>query len=166
MILYEEYSDEELQDLIETLKLVGHVPFKPKLGKDYGFTSRLLLDPPSPKEANVYFTPETVEYMIEKGMAEKLGNPPSERIYFTPSKKWITTYGSYGPGNYLMDHHLYSIRFSDPIRELYFLVGISGDYGFGTRTVKPVGKKARLHSQKKFLEKFKQFVDEKGFANI
>lgn len=161
--LYEEYSDEELQDLMGTLKDVGHVPFKPKLGEDYGFTSRLLSDSPSPKEAlNVYFTPETVEYMIKKGMAEKLGNPPSEKIYFTPSKKWGTTYGSYGPGNYLMEHRLYSIRFSNPSRELYLLIGISGDYGFGTGLVKPVGKKARLHSQKQFLEKFKQFIEEKG----
>ena len=69
---------------------------------------------------------------------------------------------SYGPGNYLMAHQLYLTNFSNPTRELYLLVGISGDYGFGTSLVKPVGKKARLHSQKQFLEKFKQFIEEKG----
>ena len=65
-------------------------------------------------------------------------------------------------GNYLMAHQLYLTNFSNPTRELYSLVGISGDYGFGTSLVKPVGKKARLHSQKQFLEKFKQFIEEKG----
>ena len=160
--LYEEYSDNELQDLLGDLKSVGHVPFKPELGKDYGFTARLLPEPPDPKSpSSVYFTPETVEYMIKNGMAEKTLIITSERINFTPDKKWSTTYGSHGPGNYLMNHHLYLTRFSEPRRELYLLVGTSGDYGFGTSLVKPVGKKARLHSQKQFLEKFKQFIEEK-----
>lgn len=169
--LYEEYSDEELQDLLGDLKSVGHVPFKPKLGEDYGFTSRLLPESPSPKDAvGVYFTPKTVEYMVKKGMAEKQDRSPSKyeskKIYFTPSKNWNTTYGSYGPGNYLMQHQLYLTSFSYPARELYQLVGMSGDYGFGTSLVKPVGKKARLHSQKQFLEKFQKFVDKEGLANI
>jgi len=165
--LYDEYSDEELKDLLGDLKSVGHVPFKPKLGEDYGFTARILPEPPDPKNpANVYFTPETVEYMIKKRMAEKLDNLPSKKIYFTPSKNWNTTYGSHGPGSYLMQHQLYSVNFSDPAKELYQLVGMSGDYGFGTSLVKPVGKKARMHSQKQFLEKFQKFVDKEGFTNI
>ena len=40
--IYEDYSDEELQDLMGDLKSVGQTPFKPQLGKDYGWTSKLL----------------------------------------------------------------------------------------------------------------------------
>jgi len=162
--LYEEYSDDEIKDLIGDLKSVGHVPFKPKLGKDYGFTSNLLMEPPNSKDpVNVYFTPETVQYMIEKRMAENSKIPSSKygskKVYVSPSLN--TTYGSYGPGNYLMNHQLYLCNFSD--KELYSLVGISGDYGFGTSLVKQVGKKAKMHSQRQFLEKFQKFVDKAGF---
>jgi hypothetical protein len=167
--IYEGYSDEELQDLVGNLKSVGHVPFRPKLGEDYGFTAKLLPEPPDPKSpVNVYFTLETVQYMIENRMAENPTIPSSKyetkKVYISPSLN--TTYGSYGPGNYLMNHQLYLIDFSDPTKKLYQLVGMSGDYGFGTSLVKPVGKKARLHSQKQFLEKFQKFVDKKGFTNI
>jgi hypothetical protein len=167
--IYEEYSDVELQDLLGDLKSVGHSPFRPKLGKDYGFTSRLLAEPPNPKDVvGVYFTPETVQYMIEKRMAENPTSPSSKyeskKVYISPSLD--TTYGSHGPGNYRMHHQLYLVNLSDPVKELYLLVGMSGDYGFGTSIVKPVGKKARMHSQKQFIEKFQKFVDKRGFANI
>jgi hypothetical protein len=165
--LYEEYSDDEIESLMGNLTKVGQTPFKPVLGKDYGFTSELLPEHTySDEPTNVYFTPETVEYMIRKGMAEKPNESfvkyETKKIYFTPSKNWNTTYGSHGPGNYLMNHQLYLTSFSYPRRELYSLVGMSGDYGFGTSLVKKVGKKARLHSQKQFLEKFKQFVEKEG----
>ena len=169
--LYEEYSDDEIKDLLGDLKSVGHVPFKPKLGEDYGFTSKLLPEPPDQKGVfGVYFTPKTIEYMIKKGMAEKpnvnISRYSAQRVYPVPSKNWDTSYGSYGPGNYKMQHYLYPVSFSDPTGDLYQLVGTSGDYGFGTSLVKPVGKKARMHSQKQFIEKFQKFVDQKGFENI
>ena len=169
--LYEEYSDDELNDLLGDLKSVGHVPFKPKLGEDYGFTSKLLPEPPDQKGAfGVYFSMRTLEYMIRKGMAEGppdvLTSPDTYRVQLKPQKAWDTSYGSYGPGNYKMEHWLSGVNFSGPIGKLYQLVGVSGDYGFGTSWAKPVGKKARMHSQKQFIEKFQKFVDQKGFENI
>ena len=161
--IYEEYSDEDLKDLIGDLDSVGQIPFKPQLGKDYGWTSKLLGESPDPKEVyGVYFTPETVNYMIEKGMASYEGFADKEKsVGFKPAKEWASSYGSYGPGNYKMDHRLSRTIFSGGIT-LYQLLGFSGDYGFGTSNVKAVGKKARNHCQNQFLEKFKDFTDKEG----
>ena len=165
--IYEEYSDEELQDLMGDLKSVGQTPFKPQLGKDYGWTSKLLEKNPGlnksfPSIVGVYFTPETVNYMIEKGMASFAGFADKERsVDFNPSKEWASSYGSYGPGFNRMDHKLNRTIFSGGI-PLYQLWGFSGDYGFGTSNVKAVGKKARNHCQNQFLEKFKIFTDKEG----
>ena len=106
--IYEEYSDEDLKDLIGDLDSVGQIPFKPQLGKDYGWTSKLLGESPDPKEVyGIYFTPETVNYMIEKGMASYEGFADKEKsVGFKPAKEWASSYGSYGPGNYKMDHRL------------------------------------------------------------
>lgn len=161
--IYEEYSDDELTDLLGDLDSVGQIPFKPQLGKDYGWTSKLLGESPNPKEVyGIYFTPETVNYMIEKGMASYEGFADKEKsVGFKPAKEWASSYGSYGPGNYKMDHRLNRTIFSGGIT-LYQLWGFSGDYGFGTSNVKAVGKKARNHCQNQFLEKFKIFTDKKG----
>jgi len=165
--IYEDYSDDELTDLLGDLKSVGQTPFKPQLGKDYGWTSKLLEKNPSLGKSpasivGVYFTPETVNYMIEKGMASYEGFADKEKsVGFKPAKEWASSYGSYGPGNYKMDHRLNRTIFSGGIT-LYQLLGFSGDYGFGTSNVKAVGKKARNHCQNQFLEKFKIFTDKKG----
>ena len=161
--IYEEYSDEDLKDLIGDLDSVGQIPFKPQLGKDYGWTSKLLGESPDPKEVyGIYFTPETVNYMIEKGMASYEGFADKEKsVGFKPAKEWASSYGSYGPGNYKMDHRLSRTIFSGGIT-LYQLLGFSGDYGFGTSLLKAVGKKARNHCQNQFLEKFKNFTDKEG----
>ena len=161
--IYEEYSDDELTDLLGDLKSVGQTPFKPQLGKDYGWTSKLLGESPDPKEVyGIYFTPETVNYMIEKGMASYEGFADKEKsVGFKPAKEWASSYGSYGPGNYKMDHRLNRTIFSGGIT-LYQLLGFSGDYGFGTSLLKAVGKKARNHCQNQFLEKFKIFTDKEG----
>ena len=165
--IYEEYSDEELQDLMGDLKSVGQTPFKPQLGKDYGWTSKLLEKNPGlnksfPSIVGVYFTPETVNYMIEKGMASYEGFADKEKsVGFKPAKEWASSYGSYGPGFNRMDHRLNRTIFSGGI-PLYQLWGFSGDYGFGTSNVKAVGKKARNHCQNQFLEKFKNFTDKEG----
>ena len=165
--IYEEYSDEELKDLIGDLDSVGQIPFKPQLGKDYGWTSKLLGESPDPKHTErkvygIYFTPETVNYMIEKGMAFYSGFGDEEKdVGFKPQKEWEGSYGSYGPGNYLMNLSLRRVNFSNG-KILYHLVGMSGDHGFGIAYTKPVGKKARNHCQNQFLDKFKKFADEKG----
>lgn len=159
--LFEDYSEEELRDLIGDLKSVGLVD-RPVLGEDFGFTSELLKEPPNPREAtNLYFTPETVEYMIKHKMAEfsGLANKKSWVRFLPDNKKWDSSWGSYGPGNYLMRHSLYLLSFGSG-KKLYQLVGISGDYGFGGGTTKKVGTKARLHCQRQFLEKFQEFINE------
>lgn len=160
--IYEEYTDDGIKKLIGDLDLVGQTPFKPKLGKDYGWTSKLLEKSPDPKNVyGVYFTPETVNYMIEKGMAFYSGFGDKEKdVNFEPKKGWESSYGSYGPGNYKMNLRLHRVGFSEG--PLYQLVGISGDYGFGI-SLKPIGKRARNHCQDQFIEKFKKFTDEKGY---
>jgi hypothetical protein len=165
--IYEEYSDDELNDLIGDLKSVGQTPFKPQLGKDYGWTSKLLGESPDPKDVyGVYFTPEAVNYMIEKGMAFYSGFvfpiDKGKEVQFKPQKEWAGSYGSHGPGNYLMTLSLRRVNFSDG-KILYQLVGISGDHGFGIAYTKPVGKKARNHCQDQFLDKFKKFTDKEGY---
>lgn len=157
--LFEDYSDEELKDLIGDLKSVGLVN-RPVLGEDFGFTSKLLKESPDPKEAyNVLFTPETVEYMVKRGMAEYsgYGADPKKSVRFLQKNKWDSSYGSYGPGNLRMIQSLYRITYSDG-RTFYILAGQSGDYGFGLSIFKKVGKKARLHCQKQFIEKFQKFI--------
>ena len=162
--IYEDYSDEEIKDLIGDLKSVGQVPFKPQIGRDYGWTSSLLsADPSSSGVSNVYFSLETVDYMEKKGMIDtNLTLESKRRLYLKPDKEWSSSYGSYGPGNYRMDHSLILLNFADG-KALYGLVGTSGDYGFGISLVKGVGKKARLHCQNQFLDKFKKFIDKKGY---
>ena len=159
--IFEEYSDEELKDLMGDLKSVGLSSY-PVLGEDYGFTSKLLKEIPDPKgEFNLYFTPETVEYMVKSGIAEynKYRSDPKESVRFLQKNKWDSSYGSYGPGNFRMIQSLYRITYSGG-RTFYILAGQSGDYGFGTSITKKVGKKARLHCQRQFLDKFKKFIDE------
>jgi len=166
--IYEDYSEDELNDLLGDLKSVGQTPFKPQLGKDYGWTTKLLEKNPSLNKSpasivGVYFTPETVNYMIEKGMASYSGFADKEKsVSFIPEKEWASSYGSYGPGNFRMDHKLSRTIFSGGI-PLYHLLGLSGEiHGFGTTSVKSVGKMARNHCQNQFLEKFKIFTDKKG----
>ena len=159
-----EYTDEEIKKLMGDLDSVGQTPYKPQLGKDYGWTSKLLGESPDSKEVyGVYFTPETVNYMIEKGMAFYSGFSDKEKdVGFKSQKEWAGSYGSYGPGNYLMTLSLRKVNFSSG-RILYQLVGMSGDHGFGIAYTKPVGKKARNHCQNQFLDKFKKFTEEKGY---
>jgi len=162
--IYEDYSDDEIKDLLGDLKSIGQTPFKPQLGKDYGWTSKLLEKSPDPKRVfGIYFTPETVNYMIEKGMAHYSGFVDKEKdVGFNSVKEWESSYGSHGPGNYRMDHKLRRTIFSGGI-PLYQLTGFSGDSGFGISFIKEVGKKARNHCQNQFIEKFKKFADKNGY---
>lgn len=161
---YQNYSDGDLKDLVGDLDSVGQIPFKPQLGKDYGWTSKLLGESPNSKEVyGIYFTPKAVSYMIEKRMAFYSGFGDEEKeVGFQPYKEWVGSYGSHGPGNYLMNLSLRRVDFSNG-KILYQLVGMSGDYGFGITYTKPVGKKARNHCQNQFLDKFKKFTVEKGY---
>ena len=99
----------------------------------------------------------------KRGLLSWLGFGDEEKeVGFQPQKEWAGSYGSYGPGNYLMNLSLRRVNLSEG-KILYQLVGISGDYGFGTSYTKQVGKKARNHCQNQFLDKFKKFTDEKGY---
>ena len=67
--IYEEYSDDEIRDLIGNLETIGH---KHQLirGKDFGFGADL-------KEKNdglntLYFTPEAVSFLSEVGVVKDL----------------------------------------------------------------------------------------------
>lgn len=155
-----EYDEQELMDLMGDLESIGHGSFKPQLGKDYGWTSNLLPVTDEKKDSGLYFSPETIEYMSKSGMIKNfVGIDPN--LYFIDRDKWTSSYGSQGPGSYRMDHTLVRVS-SASAGILYVLVGNSGTYGFGNNLVRPIGKRAKLHCQKQFLEKFKKFTDKEG----
>ena len=64
--IYEEYSDEELNDLIGDLESVGH-KHELKFGKDYGFGMKMRTDERPTGKSTLFFTPEAVEFLKEKG---------------------------------------------------------------------------------------------------
>ena len=64
--LYEEYSDDELNDLIGDLESVGH-KHRIKFGKDYGFGLSMRTDERPTGKSTLFFTPEAVELLKAKG---------------------------------------------------------------------------------------------------
>jgi hypothetical protein len=66
--LFEEYSDDELKDLIGDLETIGH---KPQLyrGKDFGFGQNLRGE--NDGYRLLYFTPEGMAFLIENGVVDK-----------------------------------------------------------------------------------------------
>lgn len=66
--LFEDYSDEELNDLIGDLEKIGH---KHQLvrGKDFGFGQDLKGENNGVKY--LYFTPEGMSFLIENGVVDK-----------------------------------------------------------------------------------------------
>jgi hypothetical protein len=64
--IYEEYSDDELRDLIGDLEKAGH-KHELKFGKDYGFGMKMRTDERPTGKSTLFFTPEAVEFLKEKG---------------------------------------------------------------------------------------------------
>ena len=71
--IYEEYSDEEIRGLIGSLESVGH-KHKLEFGKDYGLGLNMEKRDVSGK-STLWFTPEAVEFLKEKGYIKDSSNP-------------------------------------------------------------------------------------------
>ena len=87
--LYEEYSDDELKDLIGDLESVGH-KHELKFGKDYGFGMSMRTDERPTGKSTLYFTPEAVEFLKEKGFFKTEKNFGSDYLIkseFSPTIK-------------------------------------------------------------------------------
>jgi len=63
--IYEDYSDDDLKDLIGDLETIGH-KHKLEFGKDYGLGSNMEKRDVSGK-STLWFTPEAVEFLHEVG---------------------------------------------------------------------------------------------------
>jgi hypothetical protein len=160
--LYEDYSEDELKDLMGDLDSVGQIKFVPVLGKDYGYTSDLLESPPKDREYGFYLTPQTVEFLIENKAAWYSGlSDKSRSVYFEDKSLAKQTWGSYGPGNYLMSLSLHKVLMGGIMGErktLYQLRGFSGDIGFGF-SGRQVGKKAKAYVQDQFVKNLKLKIE-------
>jgi hypothetical protein len=64
--IYEEYSDDELKDLLGDLESVGH-KHEIKFGKDYGFGMNMRADERPTGKSTLYFSPEAVEFLKGRG---------------------------------------------------------------------------------------------------
>lgn len=163
--IYEEYSDEELQDLMGDLKSIG-LSYAPELGVDYGYTNKFLKEAPKDlgSPLNVLFTLEAVEYMVKKGIAEYSGwsSHYKERYArFLPKGEWVV-YGAPYLGNKPVELSLFRQYQSITKTELYILSGVSGDQGFGNAVSKKMSPSSRLYCLRWFLKKFGEVVKEKG----
>lgn len=74
--IYEEYSDEDLKNLIGDLESIGH-KHKLEFGKDYGLGLNMEKRDVSGK-STLWFTPEAVEFLKEVGY---LKDPVFNRIF-------------------------------------------------------------------------------------
>ena len=74
--IYEDYSDDELKDLMGDLETIGH-KHKLEFGKDYGLGSKMEKRDVSGK-STLWFTPEAVEFLKEVGY---LKDPVLNRIF-------------------------------------------------------------------------------------
>jgi hypothetical protein len=162
--IYEEYSDEELQDLMGDLKSVG-LSYAPELGVDYGYTNKFLKEAPKDlgRPLNVLFTPEVVDYMVKKGIAEYSGwsSHDKERYArFLPKREWVV-YGVPYLGNNPVELSLLRQYMDITKTELYILSGVSGDQGFGNAVSKKMSPSPRLYCLRWFLKKFGEVVKEK-----
>jgi hypothetical protein len=63
--IYEEYSDEDLKDLMGDLETIGH-KHKLEFGKDYGLGSNFQIEKRDVSgKSTLWFTPEAVEFLKE-----------------------------------------------------------------------------------------------------
>ena len=159
--IYEEYSDEELQDLMGDLKSIG-LSYAPELGVDYGYTNKFLKEAPKDlgRPLNVLFTPEVVDYMVKKGIAEYSGwSSHDKKRYarFLPKGEWVV-YGAPYLGNDPVELSLIRQHQAITKTELYILSGVSGDQGFGAVSPKRMSPSPRLYCLRWFLKKFGEVV--------
>ena len=173
--IYEEYSDEEIKDLMGDLKSIG-LSYAPELGVDYGYTNKFLKEAPKDlgRPLNVLFTPEVVDYMVKKGIAEYSGwsshdscedhwsSHDKERYArFLPKGEWVV-HGVPYLGNKPVELSLIRQHQAITKTELYILSGVSGDQGFGNAVSKKMSPSSRLYCLRWFLKKFGEVVKEKG----
>lgn len=163
--IYEEYSDEELQDLMGNLKSVG-LSYAPELGVDYGYTREFLKEAPKDlgRPLNVLFTPEVVDYMVKKGIAEYSGWSSHDKkrfVSFLPKEEWVI-YGAPHLGSKPVELSLIRQHQAITRTELYILSGVSGDRGFGNAVARKMSSTSRLYCLRWFLKKFEETVKEKG----
>jgi hypothetical protein len=163
--IYEEYSDEEIKDLMGDLKSIG-LSYAPELGVDYGYTNKFLKEAPKDlgRPLNVLFTPEVVDYMVKKGIAEYSGwsSHDKERYAkFLPKGEWMV-YGVPYLGNDPVELGLIRQHQAITKTELYILSGVSVDQGFGNAVSKRMSPSSRLYCLRWFLKKFGEVVKEKG----
>lgn len=163
--IYEEYSDEELRDLIGGLKSVG-LYYSPELGVDYGYTNKFLKEAPKDlgRPLNVLLAPEVVDYMVKKGIAEYSGwsSHDKERYArFLPKGEWVI-YGAPHLGSKPVELSLIRQHQAITKTELYILSGVSGDKGFGNAVTKKMSPSSRLYCLRWFLKKFGEVIKEKG----
>lgn len=71
--IYEDYSDEDLKDLMGDLESIGH-KHKLEFGKDYGLGFNMEKRGLSGK-STLWFTPEAVEFLKETGYIKDSSNP-------------------------------------------------------------------------------------------
>jgi len=89
MKLIREYEDREIRDLIEDLESVGH-KHEIRFGRDYGFGMSMRADERPTGKSTLYFTPEAVEFLKEKGFFKSGKNFGSEyqiKSEFSPTIK-------------------------------------------------------------------------------
>ncbi len=165
--LYEEYSDDEIRDLMGDLEKVGH-SYSPVLGRDYGFTTNFLVEPEDKKPVDLLFSPEAVDYMLKKGMIEHTGwreNEKDKTSRFIPKEEWRIEGAPYTKG---VSVKLGLIKREQSIskKNLHILTGEWENgpnvAGFGNAIMQKLSPRTRLYCQKKFIEKFQKLVKEKG----
>ena len=160
-----EYEEQELKDLIGDLKSVG-LSYAPELGVDYGYTNKFLKEAPKDlgRPLNVLFTPEVVDYMVKKGIAEYSGWSSHDKERYArllPKGEWMV-YGVPYLGNEPVELSLFRQHQAITKTELYILSGVSGDQGFGNVATKRMSTSSRLYCLRWFLKKFGEVVKEKG----
>jgi hypothetical protein len=162
--IYEEYSDDDLKDLMGDLRSVG-IYYAPELGVDYGYTNGFLKEAPKDlgRPLNVLFTPEVVDYMTKKGIAEYAGSSHDKERYakFLPKGEWVV-YGAPYLGSKPVELGLIRQYQAITKTELYILSGVSGDQGFGNAVSRKMSPSSRLYCLRWFLKKFRETIKEKG----
>ena len=114
--IYEEYSDDELNDLIGDLESVGH-KHRIEFGKDYGFGLSMRTDERPTGKSTLFFTAEAVEFLKEKGFFKTEKNFGSD--YLIKSEFSPTIKGQWGTNTNTIYTELKKHSKSDPASPYY-----------------------------------------------
>jgi hypothetical protein len=163
--LYEDYSDDDLKDLIGDLEEIGLL-YQPKFGVDYGYLSSGEITSESPKSdferPSIIFSEEAKKYLIKKKILEDPKSrsmpDPNGWIKFIPEEFWnekdLPRYKGETMRFYIRRHQT---------KDYYFLIGhiaaMFTGFGFPTRSI---DAKARSIAQKNFLEKMEKTIKKLG----